>query len=139
MADIDISGNVLLRYASECGPEGQGGAKGGYLKGSIRLPDRQPGQVLRMVLTVAPTEEVVGLLRTELGERDFYPQPLMLYVRRMAGKIRQKDWEPVPSSHHWRINFIIEVRQASHSLTDFPQTPSQPCHDFNSNWFCQHS
>ena len=111
MADIDISGNVLLRYASECGPEGQGGAKGGYLKGSIRLPDRDPGEVLRMVLSVAPTEEVMGLMKPELGEREFYPQPLMLYVRRMAGKIRQKDWEPVPASHHWRINFIIEVRQ----------------------------
>ena len=108
--DIDISGNVLLRYASECGPEGQGGAKGGYLKGTIRLPHRQPGQTLRMVLTVAPTEEVVRLLRAQLGQRDFYPQPLMLYVRRMAGKTRQKDWEPVPASHHWRINFIIEVR-----------------------------
>ena len=108
-ADIDISGHVLLRYASECGPEGQGGAKGGYLKGSIQVPDL-PGQALRMVLTVAPTEEVVGLLRAKLGQREFYPQPLMLYVRRMAGKTRQKDWEPVPASHHWRINFIIEVR-----------------------------
>ena len=113
-ADIDISGHVLLRYASECGPEGQGGAKGGYLKGSIQVPDLPdlPGQALRMVLTVAPTEEVVSLLRAKLGQREFYPQPLMLYVRRMAGKTRQKDWEPVPASYHWRINFIIEVRHS---------------------------
>ena len=111
MADIAISGNVLLRYASECGPDGQGGAKGGYLKGSIRLPHREAGQVLRMVLTVFPTEEVVEQLRSELGQRELYPQPLMLYVRRMAGKTRQKDWEPVPASYHWRLNFIIEVRQ----------------------------
>ena len=110
MAQIQICENVLLRYVSECGPEGAGGAKGGYLKGHIRVPHCARGEVIKMVLTVFPTEEVIQALRAKIGLQQFYPQPLILYARRMTGKIRQKEMEPIPASYHWRMTFIIEVR-----------------------------
>ena len=110
MAHIEICENVLLRYASECGPEGQGGAKGGYLKGHIQVPTCAPGEILKMVLSVFPTQDVIETLEKKMGQQKFYPQPLILYARRMGGKVRQKEMEPVPASYHWRMTFIIEVR-----------------------------
>ena len=90
MAHIEICENVLLRYASECGPEGQGGAKGGYLKGHIQVPTCAPGEILKMVLSVFPTQDVIETLEKKMGQQKFYPQPLILYARRMGGKVRQK-------------------------------------------------
>ena len=81
MPEINIIDNVLLRYASECDPEGTGGAKGGYLKGFIKVPECHLGEILKMEVSVCPTEELEKKLRDKIGDQVRYPQPLMLYVR----------------------------------------------------------
>jgi len=97
----------LFRYASEWDPRQPGHTKGGYLEGSIQLPEQDN---LRVVLsTYADTPITAEPQLFERNPEASLAHPLILYVvRKGKGNKRMTEKEPVPNKQHWRQEFIVQ-------------------------------
>ena len=89
---------VLLRFVSEWDPRRNGTTKGGYLKGSIKVPQTMPNEKIYMELKFVPTESLVESLTAEFS--DVFDadtarlvascHPMLIHNVRMSGKTRDR-------------------------------------------------
>lgn len=89
---------TLIRYISEWDPREVAHTKGGYLEGSIQVPEHR-GK-LNMVIMTHPAEDVDPLIAEV--------HPVLLHCVRIGKGKRDQYLEPVPTYYHWQQLFEIE-------------------------------
>ena len=100
----------LLRYVKECHPTGKGNSKGGYFKGRVNVPFDNKRRLL-MTMDLVATEDVVREIRKAhgfLSEEAMLTHPAILHNFRFENKRRNRDLEPQPSNHSWKLEYLID-------------------------------
>jgi len=99
MVSIDLAtSSNLLRYISEWDPREPAHTKGGYMDGSITVPNI-PGK-LKMIIQTYPAPDI--------DPRVANIHPCILHVVRIGKGKREQGLEPVPTYYHWKQEFEIE-------------------------------
>jgi len=99
MVSINLATSAnLLRYISEWDPREPAHTKGGYMDGSITIPNI-PGK-LKMVIQTHPASDIDPNLANI--------HPCILHVVRIGKGKREQGLEPVPTYYHWKQEFEIE-------------------------------
>jgi len=99
MVSINLATSAnLLRYISEWDPREHAHTKGGYMEGSITIPNI-PGK-LKMVIQTHPASDIDPNLESI--------HPCILHVVRIGKGKREQGLEPVPTYYHWQQEFEIE-------------------------------
>lgn len=88
----------LFRYGSEWNPKAHAQTKGGYIQGIISVPPTSH-KVMKMTIETFPVDDVPDLIKNV--------HPLILHLVKLGKGKREQDKEPVPNSHHWKLDFIV--------------------------------
>lgn len=88
----------LFRYGSEWNPKAHAQTKGGYIDGSIFIPPNL--KIEKFSIETSPVGNVPDLIKNM--------HPLILHLVKIGKGKREQEKEPVPNSHHWKLEFIIK-------------------------------